>query len=585
VLTRATIRDILDRMQRPRESTVYFPLAREIATREGARAVVDGEVVRLGSSYVLSARLVSSLDGQELATFRETASNDASLVTAVGALSRSIRERVGESLKGIRRSSPLERVTTASLPALRKYVEATRLQNISGNDERALQLLEEAVALDSTFAMAWRRISVILTNSGRERDRAIAAVSTAMRFRDRLSDEERAFTEAYFYTRGPEPDLTKAVAAYEDVLRRDSTNATALNNLAVTYTSLRRFPEAVAVLRRSLPSPSATGNNFLNLAYAAAALRDTVTGDSAVRAFAARLPENAQLWWARASVEYAKGLYDSVATEARTVVRTSQNRGMVLTARALLADFAARRGRPHERAANSIAVYEGQYAGQGAGPVAMWATADSALDAAFWEANPAQARMQLRRAAAPALVASVAPTSRAWTLILFAAALAEDTVAARNAAAGYARDQASLSELRAHDDAMAKAYVALAAKRFDEGVAQLRLAVAQRASPDIEESFLMAMAHERAGHADSAIVWFQRALTTPTEPNPPAGALQPAAERRLAELLDAKGDARGALRYYEAFLAEWTNPEPTQAAVVRTVKSRVAELRAKLSPG
>ena len=91
-------------------------------------------------------------------------------MSAVGALSRSIRERVGESLKGIRRSSPLERVTTASLPALRKYVEATRLSGMAGDDDRALQMLEEAVALDSTFAMAWRRISVILNNGGIEPD-------------------------------------------------------------------------------------------------------------------------------------------------------------------------------------------------------------------------------------------------------------------------------------------------------------------------------------------------------------------------------------------------------------------------------
>ena len=76
VLTRATVRDILDRMQRPRESVVYFPLAREIATREGARGIVDGEIVRLGTSYVLSARLVSPIDAQELATFRETAKDD-----------------------------------------------------------------------------------------------------------------------------------------------------------------------------------------------------------------------------------------------------------------------------------------------------------------------------------------------------------------------------------------------------------------------------------------------------------------------------------------------------------------------------
>ena len=585
VLTRATIRDILDRMQRPRESIVYFPLAREIATREGARAIVDGEIVRLGTSYVLSARLVSSLDGQELATFRETASDDGSLVTAVGALSRSIRERVGESLKGIRRSVPLERVTTASLPALRKYVEATRLQTATGNTDRALQLLEEAVALDSTFAMAWRRIAVILTNDGREPDRARAAVATAMRFRDRLSDEERAFTEAYYYTRGPEPDLTKALAAYEELLRRDSTNATALNNVAVAYFSLRRFDDAAVALRRSMGATSVTGNNFLNLTYAVAAMHDSLAADSAVASFASRLPDHSALWWTRALSAAARGNYDSAAAEARAIVRAPHNRGDLPVAYSLLGDVAARRGRPREALADVAAGRQAQLATAGAAAITMAATADSALAAAYWDGNASQARILLRRATAPATVSAVAPSLRAWPAVLRAAALAEDTASARIALAGYGRDQSAFSEIRAHDDAMANAYVAIAAKRFDDGIAQLRLAIAQRASPDNEEAFLMAMSHERAGRADSAIVWLQRALTTPTEIGAAGGTVQPVAARRLAELLDAKGDIRGALRYYEAFLADWTNPEPDQAAIVRTVKARVAELRAKLSPG
>ena len=112
VLTRASVREILGLMQRPAESVVPFELAREIATREGAKAVLDGEIVRLGQSYVVSARLVSALDGQELATFRETAESEDELIGALGDLSRAVREKAGESLRAIRASSELERVTT-----------------------------------------------------------------------------------------------------------------------------------------------------------------------------------------------------------------------------------------------------------------------------------------------------------------------------------------------------------------------------------------------------------------------------------------------------------------------------------------
>ena len=206
VLTRASVREILGLMQRPTESVVPFELAREIATREGAKAVLDGEIVRLGQSYVVSSRLVAALDGQELATFRETAANEDELIEALGELSRAVREKAGESLRTIRASSELERVTTPSLPALRKYVEGSALADEAGETERGLALLGEAVTLDTAFAMAWRKIAVMLGNECRDRTRALAAIANAYRHRERLSEKERLLTEGYYYTRGPRPD-------------------------------------------------------------------------------------------------------------------------------------------------------------------------------------------------------------------------------------------------------------------------------------------------------------------------------------------------------------------------------------------
>ena len=252
VLTRASVREILGLMQRPAESVVPFELAREIATREGAKAVLDGEIVRLGQSYVVSARLVSALDGQELATFRETAASEDELIGALGELSRAVREKAGESLNTIRASSELERVTTPSLPALRKYVEGSALADEAGEVERGLVLLEEAVALDTGFAMAWRKIAVLLGNDDRDRTRALAAISTAYRHRGRLTEMERLLTEGYYYTRGPQPDHDRALAAYEEAIRLDSTSASALNNAAVVYGQQRDYERAEVLYRKAV---------------------------------------------------------------------------------------------------------------------------------------------------------------------------------------------------------------------------------------------------------------------------------------------------------------------------------------------
>src|SRR5687768_13207730 len=122
-MTRAAVRDVMQLMQKDPSAGMMYETAREVATREGAKAVLDGSVERVGTGYVVSARLVSALDGGEMATFRATAANDGELISSLGGLAKDIREKVGESLKTIRDAKALERVTTASLPALKKYVE------------------------------------------------------------------------------------------------------------------------------------------------------------------------------------------------------------------------------------------------------------------------------------------------------------------------------------------------------------------------------------------------------------------------------------------------------------------------------
>jgi TolB-like protein len=239
VLTRSTIRDVLTLMQRSPEEAVPYALAREIATREGAKAVLDGGISQIGQSYVITARLASALDGSDLASFREEAASEDELLPALGRLSKSLRTKAGESLKSIRASTELERVTTPSLPALRKYVEGARLADEEGEIERGLEMLREAVALDTAFAMAWRKLAVLLNNEGRDREGMITAISTAYRHRARLTEMERLLTEGFYFTRGPTPDRDRAIAAYEEAAQLDSLSTAALNNAAVILGEIR----------------------------------------------------------------------------------------------------------------------------------------------------------------------------------------------------------------------------------------------------------------------------------------------------------------------------------------------------------
>ena len=279
-------------MRRPPDSPVPFDLAREIATREGAKAVLDGGVERLGKGYVVSARLVNALDGSELVTFRETAASDDQLIEALGKLGHSVRERSGESLRTIQQSSELERVTTLpSLEALlRKYVDGARTADELGDSDRGLALLQEAVTIDSGFAMAWRKIAVLLNNDRRELPRAMAATETAYRHRDRLTEEERDLTEGYYYTEGPTRDRDKAIAAYDAALVLDSGSTSALNNLAVVLGQKRDYLRAEALYKRVAALPHTYGGAFTNLMQEQIRLGHISGLDSTKAAFHARFP-------------------------------------------------------------------------------------------------------------------------------------------------------------------------------------------------------------------------------------------------------------------------------------------------------
>ena len=131
---------ILLLMQRDRSEGLTASTAMEAAQREGINAVITGEIVSVGSGFSIAARLVSK-DGDVLTALQETARSEDELVEAVDRLSRGLRERFGESLRSIRRSEPLERVTTGSMRALRLFSQGLRASN-QGDDPRAVLLLE-----------------------------------------------------------------------------------------------------------------------------------------------------------------------------------------------------------------------------------------------------------------------------------------------------------------------------------------------------------------------------------------------------------------------------------------------------------
>jgi eukaryotic-like serine/threonine-protein kinase len=284
---------VLERMQLPLGTPLTAELARDAAVREGIGAVLDGEVARAGTGYLITATLREAESGRSLAGFRVTAQGPDDLIPSMDRLSREIRSKAGESLRSVRTGEPLEQVTTRSLDALRLFAEADHAFS-QGDFRQTLELLEQALAIDPEFAMAWRRMAAALGNIGTDPARERNAATQTYLHRDRLTERERYLAEAYYFST-VEQDRARTIAAYQNVLRIAPDDRAGLNNLGNEYSAIEDFPRAEELYRRAVDGPGRTNTAFSNLIRIRIAMGEFSGAEATFREFEEAYPGNQQL--------------------------------------------------------------------------------------------------------------------------------------------------------------------------------------------------------------------------------------------------------------------------------------------------
>ena len=581
LLDRAAVADALRRMTRPPGTLLDPALARDLAQREGAKAVVSGEIGQVGNGYVLSATLVSADSGKELAAVREAAVDDAALIPAVDRLSSRLRERIGESLRTIRASPPLERVTTASLPALRKYSEGVRTFDAGGTAEASVAAFEAAVRIDTAFASAYRGMAVMLSNALADQSRIADAATRAFRHRDRLPEVEAALATAFYYSTA-KPNSDSVVAAYLTVLAIDPDNVVAMVNLSDQLGEARRFEEEERYSRRALEVGStALGPTYFHLVDGLVGQGRLAEAEAAIAEFARRQPDAPQPVWFHAMLDASRrdfaaaqsryqALFDRLGATSRSwrwrtgfpLATLDEFHGRLASAERRLAammdlDARAGLGRDYLIAAITRAWLTLRYRDR---PAAALAQIDDALRRFPLASLPADDRPQLELAE---LFAAAARPDRARHM-----------VAEWEAAASPAIKQDTPFRL------IVTGAIALAEGRHQDAIDSYRArTTARKVRADDWCSpcamFDLARAFDAAAETDSAIAAYRRALEAPSLVRivNEAGHL-PEAYRRLGALYAERGDRESASLYYGRFLDLWREPDPELRPVVRAAQLR-----------
>ncbi|HKE92483.1 MAG TPA: serine/threonine-protein kinase [Gemmatimonadales bacterium] len=564
----------LARMQRPAGSAVAGAVARELAQRAGVKAIVTGQIDPVGKSYVVTASVISAADGSVLTAVRENAADDAALLGALDRLSRGLRERIGESLTSVRDAQHLEQVTTGSLEALRRYTDGVRRFD-NGEVEAALPLFQQAVAIDTGFAMAYRKIAAALGNVGGSRDQIAAAASRAYAHRDRLPDLERTLATAYYH-KAVDWDPAAQVAAYREALDIDAYNDVALNNLGLELQRERQFAAAESLFQRG--TDLGQGDNpYINLVWDQAAQGRFRDAHASAARFAAASPSDAAALGMPIWLAY--GERDFSATER------------------LVHDFLSRRQTPFWRGAalvvnaaalgtqGKLAEFERQVREVDAIAELRGVPANT-LNSSIWLAwadlryrnKPGAGVARIGQALQKHPLASLPAADRPYAALAWYYAAAGQLTEAERLLAEYA--EAVPAGLRRGDYLQngARGAIAVAQNRLQDAVPLFRAAY-DSSGCDVCALFELASVYEQLQQPDSAIALYRRYVDIPgLDRNTDDPINLAPAYRRLGDLYAERGDRANAATYYNKLLDLWKSPDPELQPIVADVKQRLAAL-------
>ena len=575
----ARIKDVLQRMQRPVTTRVDLAVARELATREGLKAIIDGEVLALGTAHVVVARLVATQTGDVLATFRETAKSDDEMVGAIDRLARDLREKAGESLRAIHATPSGERVTTPSFAAFKKYAQGARFL-ADGDLDRGRPLLEEAIALDTGFAMAYRSLAMSLNNTGTQPARVHALLQHAYDHRERLSDVERYLTEAAYFSAGPHQDVGKEIAAYEGALELSPDNFTALNNLAFAYVNQRNFAKAEQLYQRAIAVDSTRFTAYAGILFVLAGERRDAEAMKQATEGERRFPRSAELLGDReVRIAWASRELDSATRLAeRLPALAGRNATFRAVAEGTRADVAISRGQL--RAADRFEDAEDSAAAVAGTPAAhLEIGLARAFTKAWFRNDRAGAGRQIDATLAASPVGSLDAANRPYALLVRALAFAGRVDAAKAALADFDKTRRNMTlQADATDRAQMGGDIAMAERRYDAAAAAYR----ESAPPDVPWAGLpdLARAYDLGGHADSAIAVYARYAAGSEYGRLATDAIYLGPSlKRLGELYEAKGDRDNAAKEYTRFVELWKNADPELQASVSDARARLTKLR------
>jgi eukaryotic-like serine/threonine-protein kinase len=425
--------------------------------------------------------------------------------------------------------------------------------------------------------MAYRKLAAILGNIGGSATRAVGASTRAYAHRDRLPELERDLAVAWYYGL-VDYNPAKLIAAYRSALALDPDNTIALNNLAGQLSAERRWAEAETLATRATQVDS-SGFYYDNLIEAKIGLGHLADARATADQWEKVAPAPF-LNFHRAAIAASEGDYAGSERYLHALQRAAQGSpGLQALAAELLARASERRGKLAEATQHIRDEMELEEA-RGLPQEYLNAAANLAEFEISYRSRPAAGLAILAGALAKHPLDSIPPLDRPHARLAWIYARAGEVDLAKRLMRQFERDVPEGIRRGMWWRHWPEGYIALADGRKADALGAFRGLYDEAGSCMVCGLYELAGVYDSMGQPDSAIAFYERAVSTPATFGRLIGdgpTLAPSL-KRLGELYEAKGNRKKAAEYYGRFVELWKDADPELQPGVKEVRARLARL-------
>lgn len=286
------IRATLPSIGKSESQPLHPELSNVICGRVGAKAYLTGTIKQGGSGFVTSLEVRRCATGDRLSRVHFDAPRADQVIGRLGQAATQLRSDLGESAPDLKKFNvSLDRALTPIPAALKAYQQARAIVRTKG-DLEAVPFYQQAIDLDSRFAMAHSGLAVSYFNLS-QLAQAGEHIRQAYEASDRHTFREHLNITTLYYDLAL-GDVEKAIESYKEYIRVYPRDDVALGNLSSEFFAIGDYEQAASYAEQALKIDPDSAAWYENYSTALLALSRTDEAETLFRdAFARGLDDPA----------------------------------------------------------------------------------------------------------------------------------------------------------------------------------------------------------------------------------------------------------------------------------------------------